>query len=473
MNHSAQSITVQRLKFFFFILFGLSLSLCTAPLGASATEQFPLYPCIRDNVKLWEDVYSRYSSQRGILHDKEHLNRVYAVVNLVSWDLPGSSKINNELIKIAKNRISETLTHLGSGKTPRTNEEKRIAALFPRQRHTSFHKAKENIRLQIGQSDRFYEGVIRSGRYLSQFRSILAAHGLPPELVYLPHVESSFNPKAYSKVGASGLWQFTRSTGKDYLTINNLVDERLDPYLATHAAAALLKENYSQLKSWPLALTAYNYGRAGMLRAVKEKGSYEQIFKSYRQGYFKFASRNFYSEFLAATRVAKRLGAHPKVRLERPEGTVTFRLKNEIPTARLIRSLGVSRDNFLRLNPALLQPVIEGDRSVPKGYLVRLPASKQAIAQSSRIESTPKHIKQAVKPKIMARPSSHSGVHYAVRKGDTVFSIARQFQVSSKELLALNGIDDDTSIKIGEKLRIPASGIKTIIKRPETKRKTI
>jgi membrane-bound lytic murein transglycosylase D len=473
MNYFSPGITAQRLKILLFVFFGFSLTLCATTLTASATERFPLYLCIRDNVKFWEDVYSRYSSQRGILHDKEHLNRVYSVVNLVSWDLPGSSKINNALIKIEKNKIDEILAHLGSGKKPRTTEEKRIAALFPRQRHTTFHKARENVRLQIGQSDRFYEGVIRSGRYLAHFRSILAEHGLPPELVYLPHVESSFNPKAYSKAGASGLWQFTRSTGQDYLTINNLVDERNDPYLATHAAAALLKENYSQLQSWPLALTAYNYGRSGMLRALKEKGSYEQIFKSYDQGYFKFASRNFYSEFLAATRVAKRLGGHPKVRLERPESTVTFRLKNEIPTARLIRSLGLSQENFRRLNPALLQPVIEGNRSVPKGYLVRLPARKQTIAQTPRIKSTPKHPTQAVKAQIMARPSSHSGVHYAVRKGDTVLSIARQFQVSSKDLLALNGLHGDTSIKIGEKLRIPTSESKIIIKRPETKRKTI
>ena len=90
------------------------------------------------------------------------------------------------------------------------------------------------------------------------------------------------------------------------MTTTQLIDERADPYVATQAAAQVLKDNYAALQSWPLALTAYNYGRAGMVRAAGEHGSYENIFNSYSQGYFKFASRNFYSEFLAAMRVAKR-----------------------------------------------------------------------------------------------------------------------------------------------------------------------
>ena len=125
----------------------------------------------------------------------------------------------------------------------------------------------------------------------------------------LLRVESSFNPRAFSKAGAAGLWQFTRGTGSDYLAVNALIDERYDPYAATDAAARLLKDNYKALGSWPLALTAYNYGRAGMLRAVRNHGSYEGIFTSYEGGSFKFAARNFYSEFIAAARVAKRLEA--------------------------------------------------------------------------------------------------------------------------------------------------------------------
>lgn len=371
-----------------FCFFVAALCVCLA-LGPAATlvqagENFPLYPCLRTNVKFWEDVYSRYTTNQGILHDTDDLSRVYAVIDLVDWETTDAARINNERIKAAKGRVAAILTSLGSGIAPRTPEEQRIARLFPQQRHTTFHEARDNIRLQIGQSDRFREGLIRSGRYVQQFRQIFAAQGLPADLVYLPHVESSYNPKAYSKVGAAGLWQFTRSTGKEYLTINHLVDERYDPYLATQAAARLLKENYEQLQTWPLALTAYNCGRTGMLRALRAMGSYEKVFTAYNEGSFQFAARNFYSEFLAAMRVAKRMGGTPNIPFERPEATTVLQLKDDVPINRLRTTFRVSPETFARLNPALLQPVLSGEKPVPKGYLVRLPASQQGKTRRLR-----------------------------------------------------------------------------------------
>jgi membrane-bound lytic murein transglycosylase D len=346
------------------------------PTPSQATEHFPFYPCLKANVKFWEDVYSRYNTRQGVVHDINDLSRVYAVIDLADYDAVDGAKINAERIKAEKLRIYDLLTELGSGRVARTNEERRIAALFVHQPPSSYLAARDNIRVQLGQSDRFYEGVRRSGRYLAQAKKIFVAQGLPAELAYLPHVESSFEPRAYSKAGASGLWQFTRSTGKDYLIINPSIDERYDPYLATHAAAQLLKGNYAQLQTWPLALTAYNYGRAGMMRAVRDFGSYENIFNSYNQGAFKFASRNFYSEFLAAVRVAQRLESTPNIALERPEATSTFRLKEDMPVSRLRTAFRVSTDTFARLNPALTPAVLNGERPVPRGYLARLPASK-------------------------------------------------------------------------------------------------
>ena len=95
---------------------------------------------------------------------------------------------------------------------------------------------------------------------------------MPAALVALPHVESSYNPIARSFVGAAGLWQFTRSTGRRFMQIDHVVDERRDPFLSSVAAASLLQYNYSILKSWPLAITGYNHGVAGMRRAVKKFG---------------------------------------------------------------------------------------------------------------------------------------------------------------------------------------------------------
>lgn len=435
-------------------------SFLAAP-SASADQPFPLYPCIQANVAFWEAIYSRYTTRQGLLHDIDDLSLVYDLVALEDWEAPGAAKVNSERVKDAKERIMALLSELGSGKKPMTAEEKKIAALFSQRPLGAYHAARENIRLQIGQKDRFYEGLIRSGKYLAHFKQHFVSQGLPAELAYLPHVESSFNPAAYSKAGAAGLWQFTRSTGKEYLTINEQVDERYDPYLATEAAAKMLKGNFDRLETWPLALTAYNYGRAGMVRAVNDLGTYENIFRSYRQGYFKFASRNFYAEFLAATRVAKRLATDPRVPFERPEATTTFRLKQDTPLVRLQSTLQLSPQEFNRLNSALRESVRGGEKPVPTGYLVRLPASKRPAPQPTRI------VVAKESPRPAAAPAQRAGIarsqaSYTVQKGDTLSSIARQFQLHPQAILAANNRPTLAQVRIGERLIIPKNTAKTL-----------
>ena len=130
-----------------------------------------------------------------------------------------------------------------------------------------FAEAVDDVRFQLGQSDRFRAGIMRAGTWEAHIAEVLANLGLPAEIAALPHVESSFDPAAYSKVGAAGLWQFMRSTGRRFMRVDNSVDERLDPFRATEAAAQLLSYNYRLLGTWPLAITAYNHGAEGMLRA--------------------------------------------------------------------------------------------------------------------------------------------------------------------------------------------------------------
>ena len=163
----------------------------------------------------------------------------------------------------------------------------------------------EDIRFQLGQADRFRSGLIRSGAWETHIAETLANLGLPAELAVLPHVESSFNPRAYSKVGAAGLWQFMRSTGRRYMRIDAAVDDRLDPFRSTEAAAQLLAYNYRVLGSWPLALTAYNHGTAGVRHAKETLATDDivRIVRSYTSRTFGFASRNFYVSFLAALEI--------------------------------------------------------------------------------------------------------------------------------------------------------------------------
>ncbi|MDR3628979.1 MAG: transglycosylase SLT domain-containing protein [Desulfocapsaceae bacterium] len=268
---------------------------------------FPEYPSIRNNVAFWEKIYSVYSINSAVIHDQYDMTKIYGVISLISEDLPDARQINNSRMKAAKERYAQILRRLASGQSPETDEEAKITNMFrgPNARK-AMQFASDNIRAQTGQKERFLEGVQRSIKYMPKIKKIFREYGLPADLAYLPHVESSFNIEAYSKCGAAGMWQFTRGTGKQYMKINDDVDERRDPLKSTHAAAQLLQKNYDTLGAWPLALTAYNYGTAGMVRAKDAHGSYENIFRHYEEGYFKFASRNFYSEFLAARKVAKR-----------------------------------------------------------------------------------------------------------------------------------------------------------------------
>ena len=276
----------------------------------TSDNKFPEYQAIRNNVTFWEKIYSEYSINSAVLHDQIDLTKIYTVIPLVSEDLPGAREINNNRMGAVKEKYSQILLRLSSGQPPETRDEQRVANMFqgPNARR-NMQFASDNIRAQTGQKERFLEGVQRSIKYMPRIKQIFQNYGLPADLAYLPHVESSFNIDAYSKCGAAGMWQFTRGTGKQYMRIDNDVDERRNPLKSTHAAAQLLQKNFDSLGSWPLAITAYNYGTAGMVRAKDAHGSYENIFRHYEEGYFKFAARNFYSEFLAARNIAKRYEA--------------------------------------------------------------------------------------------------------------------------------------------------------------------
>lgn len=421
----------------------LLLLLPASGTGAETGVQFPVYPVIEPNVRFWEAIYGTYNSRQGILHDKDNLDIIYTVVNLVAWNTPGAARINNKLVKIARRRYKKILYDLSRGIRPRTREEKRIAALFKRSGHPSYRRARDNIRLQIGQKDRFLAGVIRSGAYMPAIKRILRSKALPLELAYLPHVESSFNPKAHSKASAVGLWQFTRSTGRDYLVINDVVDERYDIYLSSVAAAEFLKKNQQKLRSWPLALTAYNYGRAGMMRARRQYGSYEKIFANHNSKLFKFASKNFYSEFIAALRVARRLEQDPTIIRDRPWANATIRLPGFAAAKDLRSYFGVSEQDFLRLNPALLRPVLEGKKYAPKGYLLRLPATKTIRNRLQKMPAGLFHSSQ-IKDRV-----------YTVKKGDTAAGIARRYKIPLQELTRTNKLNKKATIRVGQQLKIP------------------
>jgi membrane-bound lytic murein transglycosylase D len=388
-------------------------------LAGSNTEEFPEFPHIRNNVDFWEKIYATYSLNTAVIHDQDDLTKIYEVVNLIDHELPDARRINNNHLNSIKEKYSQILLRLSSGHPPETRDESRVANMFHGpSAYKAMRFAADNIRAQNGQRERFLEGVARSSMYLGKIRQIFREYGLPADLAYLPHVESSFNYQAYSKCGAAGIWQFTRSTGKQYMRIDHRVDERRDPLISTRAAAKLLKKNYEALGSWPLAITAYNYGTAGMVRAAQSHGSYENIFRNYNEGYFKFASRNFYSEFLAARKLAKELGG------------------------------GYSRktDVFNRSHYSTTQD------SVNFGQLRTTSKDGQAnrFATPSLSRSTAQIKKTESPPRLRI---------YTVKNGDTVYSIATTNNISTERLCRLNNISPKVILRAGQNLRIPVQGL--------------
>ncbi|MCX5870720.1 MAG: lytic transglycosylase domain-containing protein [Deltaproteobacteria bacterium] len=331
-------------------------------LGATVNNKdFPTYPAIQNNVTFWEKIYTKYSTSEAVIHDKHNVTKIYEVIPIIDYLRPGAEQINKPLLDTAKQKYIAILSRLAMGNAPITKEEHRIAAMYKGARKSQLQKASESVRVQIGQKERFREGVVRSGAYLPEIKRIFRSYNLPEELAYLPHVESSFNPDAYSKVGACGLWQFTRTTGKQYLRIDHTIDERQNPFRASHAAAKFLKRNHSILGSWPLALTAYNYGTSGMARAKKDKGSYEKIFLEYEEGYFKFASRNFYPEFLAAIRAAQELEKNLSLHRHKLAPITTVQIEKRTSTD--------------TNKPSLLQ----GKKHLPKEGSADIPATHRVI----------------------------------------------------------------------------------------------
>ncbi|MGD9311079.1 MAG: transglycosylase SLT domain-containing protein [Desulfosarcina sp.] len=425
-------------------LFGL------VPSPAHAVDDpFPRYEVIDPNVSFWTDIYARYSTKQAVVHDSVHLDIVYDVIDLRPREYPGARKINRKRMKQARQRYVRILKRLSADPHTKDSSCRRVAKMFGDQVSAgTFSRARHRVRCQIGQRDRFRSGIIRSGAYIDQMRAILRAKGVPEDLAYLPHVESSFNTNAYSKFGAAGMWQFTRSTGKRFMTVNYVLDERRDPITATRAAACLLKENYDKLGSWPLAITAYNHGAAGMMRAKAAHGSYPAIFTAYRGRTFKFASRNFYSEFLAARQVAANHQHYfGPLALNRPTRTQSVRMNGYAALVDLCRHFKTSPQAIRAMNPALRPPVFNGQKYIPKGYVLNLPA--HVSADIPVLANVPSEIY-----KNKQKPSRF----YTVRRGDTAGKIARMHRVRLNDLILANNLDRRATVYVRQTLRIPQAG---------------
>jgi len=419
-------------------------------------EFFPLPPEIAANVEFWRKVYADYPTHTALIHDVQDLSIIYEIIELkglADATVSSSHAYRNEWRKLegVKDEYQSVLRKLAARQfnmaalSPR---EKRVVEIFGAAAEPSrLLRAAGSIRAQQGLKDRFHLGLQRSGLYRDFIEGVFSQQGLPVELIMLPHVESSFNYQAYSKVGAAGIWQFMRSTGRLFMTISYDVDERLDPIRATEAAAKLLKLNYKELGAWPLAITAYNHGLNGMRRAKSLHGTdFGKIYREYESRSFGFASRNFYAEFLAALHVATNYENYfGDVQFHQPLEFVEIETAHYLTVNSVLETYKIDREEFRKFNPALRPPVINSQRRIPKGYTLRLPKLPDAEGKAllARLDAGLQYEEQI------------KSDWYRVKRGDNLSAIAREHEVSVNSLAAYNNLDKSSRLNAGQILQIP------------------
>lgn len=468
------------------------------------------------DIQFWINVYTKVDAGSGYIHDAKYLDIVYGKIKFKK-DI--NRKARNKLVKRHKKRIVRVLKNLAKGNRKNlSEEEKRILELWPKGvTNAELKEATERIRFQLGQATKFKEGIMRSGRWMEHITAMMQKHQVPDLLRLLPHVESSFIPYARSHVGAAGMWQFTRGTGRRFMKVNHVIDERLDPYIAAEAAAKLLRHNYDRVGAWPLAITAYNHGLRSMQRAADKfgKDSLVSILREYDGSRFGFASRNFYLSFLAAAYVHKN---HHQffgdLVIEPYRSPDIFRLPKYL-SVNAFKDSSIDMEALRALNPALSDAIWRGEKYIPKNYAMRLPKgtitqvvnvdkahwsnrqipdlfhkvrrgeSLSKIAERHKIRLSalkkannirnahririgqrlvlPGRVskKRTVAKKVQSRKAV-DGV-YTVQRGDTVGTIARAFKLKPKDLMSWNKIKNVRQLQIGQSLQLKASQVDSIV----------
>jgi len=281
------------------------------------TFEIPKY--FNDPVNFWFKIYTVYDSSKVVLHDKSNLKIIFDVLDYS--DLRSSelnyhtkmvlqSKLTTDKVKKLKavfKKLSKNQNRSVEAKSI-LKSLKKAGIKVPRnkkKRRAFFNNMAGNLRAQTGQRDKILSGLFNIEPYQYEIDEYFNLMKLPKELLAIPFLESSFNTKARSKVGATGVWQFMRRIGRAFMPVSKKIDGRLNPLLSTISALHLLKQNKQVLKHWDLAIPAYNSGTRHLLKAKRRlqkrmsRVRLQDVLQSYKHPHLGFASKNFYAEFLA------------------------------------------------------------------------------------------------------------------------------------------------------------------------------
>ncbi|HEX7088793.1 MAG TPA: LysM peptidoglycan-binding domain-containing protein [Longimicrobiales bacterium] len=286
----------------------------------------------------------------------------------------------------------------------------------------------------------------RSGRYAPMIRRELRARNMPQDLVYLALIESGFSPRAYSRAHAVGIWQFIAETGRRYgLEISPYVDERRDPIAATRAALDYLQDLYRRFGSWYLAAAAYNTGENRVERILRQRlggaRGHDSLFWKIDQ-YLPRETRDYVPLMLAAAHIAKEphkygfrnLKYHPPLEFD------TVHVPGGVSLETAARAAGVGVGVVQELNPHLVR------RMTPPGraWTLRIPRGRRDLFVQNFAR--------------MPREERLAVVHHTVRRGETLSHIALRYGTTVQALRAANGWVHPRRLQVGQRLRVPTHG---------------
>ena len=312
-----------------------------------------------------------------------------------------------------------------------------------------------------------------SNFYMPIFEQALESYGLPLELKYLPVIESALNPKAVSRVGATGLWQFMIGTAKTYgLEVNTLVDERRDPVKASYAAAHYLSDLYKIFGDWSLVIASYNCGPTNVDKAIHRAGGVKDYWKIYP--YLPRETRGYVPAFIAANYIMNYYCDHNICPMSAtlPAHTDTVTVNRDIHFDQIANVLGVDRNEIETLNPQYRRSIINGSSSPA---LLRLKSqdilafidnqdsvyayrADELLTKRNTVEVDETYVAQTKKSysKKKSRNSRKRSRSRSttIRQGDTLSEIAKRHGTTVAKLRKLNPSIKGSNIRAGKKLRI-------------------
>ena len=323
--------------------------------------------------------------------------------------------------------------------------------------------------------------------YVPIFEEALDYYGLPLELKYLPFIESALEPKAKSRAGAVGLWQFMLATAKRYdLTVNSLIDERQDPYKSTWAAARYLRDLYTIFNDWNLVIAAYNCGPTNVSKAIHRAGGLHDYWSIYP--YLPAETRGYVPAFIAANSITNYYCEHNicPMKTKYPVSTDTLQIHRDLHMDQVAAFTGVDKEAIQALNPQYRTDLIPGsvgtmslclptdaltafidqedsiynyraDELLKRRDVVEVPeqpASSRRTYTSSSSSRSSKSSRSANSSRSKRKSKSRAATKTTtVRQGDTLSQIAARNGTTVKKLRQLNGIKGNL-INVGQKIRV-------------------